>query len=197
MSSTRTLDVSHLAPGAFGYRSILWWGTLGIVVIEAMAFALTVGAYFFLRTRVTTWPPNVPPPDHLWGAVNTIVLVASAIPNELARRAGDRVDLPRVRIWLIVCLIFGVAFNVVRVLEFGALNCRCFAPQHPGTLHGVSIAALVSIALAAFPSWQLARSDNATRVQFMARLGLLTCALFAAVVIANWVPVFIINNCEA
>ena len=86
----------------------------------------------------------------------------------------------------------GVAYPVAQ------LTCHAgFAPQHPGTLHGVSIAALVTIALAAFPSWQLARRDNATRVQFMARLGLLTCALFAAVVIANWVPVFIINNCEA
>jgi heme/copper-type cytochrome/quinol oxidase subunit 3 len=120
----RTLDVSHLAPGAFGYRSILWWGTMGIVVIEAMAFALTIGAYFYLRTRSTHWPPNLPPPDLFWGSVNTLVLVASAIPNELARRAADKVDLGRVRLWMVVCLAFGVAFNVIRIFEFGSLNCR-------------------------------------------------------------------------
>ncbi len=124
MNQSRTLDVSRLAPGAFGHRGIVWWGTAGLIIIEATAFALTIGAYFYLRSRVNFWPPNVPPPDHLWGAVNTIILLVSGIPNELARRAADHVNLQKVRLWLVVCLIFGVAFNVVRVLEFASLNTR-------------------------------------------------------------------------
>ena len=44
MTQSRTLDVSGLAPGAFGHRSILWWGTMGIMLIEGMAFAITIGA---------------------------------------------------------------------------------------------------------------------------------------------------------
>ena len=124
MNYDRTVDVSHLAPGAFGYRSILWWGTLGIVMIETMAFALAIGSYFYLRTRVTHWPPDSHLPGHLWGAVNTIVLVASCVPNELARRAADRVDLLKVRVWMVLCLVFGVVFNGVRVLEFMTLNTR-------------------------------------------------------------------------
>ena len=120
----RTLDVSGLAPGAFGHRSVLWWGTLGIIVIEATAFAMAIAAYFYLRTRVPYWPPNVPPPDHLWGAVNTIILLVSMIPNELARRAADRVDLAKVRLWMVVAIIFGFAFTVVRVFEFADLNVR-------------------------------------------------------------------------
>lgn len=124
MNYERTLDVSRLAPGAYGHRSILWWGTLGIVMIETMAFALAIGSYFFLRARVTHWPPHSLPPEHLWGAVNTFVLIASCVPNELARRAADRVDLFKVRVWMVVCLVFGVVFNGVRVLEFMTLNVR-------------------------------------------------------------------------
>jgi len=124
MSVHRTLDVSTLAPGAFGHRSILWWGTAGIIIVEATAFAMAIAAYFYLRTRVPYWPPNVPPPDHLWGAVNTIILLVSAIPNELARRAADRVDLSKVRLWMVVALAFGLAFNIVRIFEFGDLNVR-------------------------------------------------------------------------
>ena len=40
MSEPRTLDVGSLAPGAFGSRSLLWWGTMGIVLIEGTVFAL-------------------------------------------------------------------------------------------------------------------------------------------------------------
>jgi len=123
VTEPRTLDVSHLPPGAFGHRSILWWGTMGIVLIEGTMFALVVGAYFYLRTRADTWPPNLPPPDLKWGTLNTFILLASAIPNELAKRAGERIDLAGVRLWLVVCLIFGAGFNVVRVFEFATLNC--------------------------------------------------------------------------
>ncbi|MBS1818205.1 MAG: cytochrome c oxidase subunit 3 [Acidobacteria bacterium] len=119
----RTLDVSGLAPGAFGHRTLLWWGTLGLMVIEGMAFALAIAAYFYIRLRNTTWPPNLPPPLLLWGTVNTLVLLVSVVPNELTKRAAERIDLRAVRLWLLVCLAFGVVFNVVRVFEFMSLNC--------------------------------------------------------------------------
>lgn len=120
----RTLDVSGLAPGAFGHRSLIWWGTAGFMLIEGTMFAMAIAAYFYIRMRNSTWPPNLPPPDLFWGSVNTIVLVASLVPNELAKLAAEKVDLSRVRLWLVVCLVFGVAFNVIRAFEFASLNCR-------------------------------------------------------------------------
>jgi cytochrome c oxidase subunit III len=123
VSARRTIDVSRLAPGAFGYRSLMWWGTMGIVLIEGTAFALAIGAYFYLRTRIQNWPPaGTVPPDLFWGTLNTVVLLASLVPNELAKRAAEHIDLGRVRLWLVVCLVFGAAFNVIRFIEFTALN---------------------------------------------------------------------------
>jgi heme/copper-type cytochrome/quinol oxidase subunit 3 len=123
MSQPRTLDVGGLAPGAFGTRSLMWWGTMGIVLIESTVFALAMGSYFFLRTRMPAWPPDgIAPPDLRWGTINTIVLAVSLIPNELAKRAGGRIDLRGVRIWMVVCLLFGIGFNAVRVFEFMHLN---------------------------------------------------------------------------
>jgi cytochrome c oxidase subunit III len=123
MNAPRTLDVGALPPGAFGSRSLMWWGTMGLVLIEGTVFALAIGAYFYLRTRMPSWPPDgVAPPDLRWGTVNTIVLLASLIPNELTKRAGDHINLGGVRIWMLACLAFGVAFNVIRVFEFTHLN---------------------------------------------------------------------------
>jgi len=123
MSEVRTLDVSALPPGAFGSRSLTFWGTLGIVVIEGTVFALAIGAYFYLVTRFPAWPPHgVAAPDLRWGTINTLILLASLIPNELARRAGEHVDLQRVRIWMVACLVLAVGFNLVRVYEFAHLN---------------------------------------------------------------------------
>jgi heme/copper-type cytochrome/quinol oxidase subunit 3 len=123
MSESRAIDVAGLPPGAFGSRSLMWWGTVGMVLIEGTVFAIAIGAYFYLCTRMPSWPPDgVAPPDLRWGTFNTAILLLSGIPNELAKRAGEDIDLGRVRIWMSVCLLFGIAFNVVRWYEFSHLN---------------------------------------------------------------------------
>jgi len=123
MNLPRTLDVSSLPAGAFGARSLMWWGTAGIMLIEGQAFALAIGVYFYMRTLTPAWPPDgVAQPALLWGTLNTVVLLLSAIPNQLARRAAERIDLNAVRLWMVVCLLCAVAFNAIRVLEFQHLG---------------------------------------------------------------------------
>src|SRR5690242_14883870 len=103
----------------------MWWGTFGLVVIEGTAFALGIGAYFFLFTRYPHWPPSgTIPPDLTWGTINTVILLVSMVPNQLAKRAGEQVNLTGVRVWMVVCLIFALAFNVIRFVEFRHLNVR-------------------------------------------------------------------------
>jgi cytochrome c oxidase subunit III len=118
------IDVSQLPSFAFSHRSPMWWGTLGMMAIEGTVFALAVATYFYLRSHSDTWPMTAPPPDLLWGTLNTAIMLVSAIPNHLAKKAGERYDVPGVRLWIIVGLLFGAAFIAVRVMEFAALNVR-------------------------------------------------------------------------
>jgi heme/copper-type cytochrome/quinol oxidase subunit 3 len=120
----RVLDVSTLPTFAFGHRSPMWWGTMGLVLIEGTVFALTIMAYFYLRSHAERWPMSGMPPALFWGTVNTVVMLASAVPNHFAKRAAERLDLGKTRLWLVVCMLFSFAFLAVRVLEFGALNTR-------------------------------------------------------------------------
>jgi cytochrome c oxidase subunit 3 len=118
------LDVSHLPTFAFGTRSPMWWGTLGMIVVEGMVFALTIMAYFYLRSRSPEWPQNSLPPDLLWGSVNVALMLASGVPNWWTKRAAEQLDLRRVRIGMLVCVLFGVASLLVRIGEFNTLNVR-------------------------------------------------------------------------
>lgn len=118
------IDVSGLRSYAFGHHSLMWWGTWGMMAIEGTVFALAIAAYFYLRSHAATWPLSALPPDLLWGTLNTFILLASAIPNHLAKKAAEQQRLVQVRLWLCVGLVFGFAFIAVRVLELGALNVR-------------------------------------------------------------------------
>jgi cytochrome c oxidase subunit III len=116
------VDVSRLPTYAFGHRSLLWWGTMGFVVIEGTLFALLISSYLYLRARSQTWPLGAYPPLLLWGTCNLALLLLSAVPNQLAKNAAERLDLRATRRWLVVCLIFGLGFIWVRWQEFQALN---------------------------------------------------------------------------
>ncbi len=125
MSARRTVDVSDLPTYAFGHRQLTWWATWSMILMEGTMFVVLLVSYFFLRTRVPDWPPGpTSPPDLFWGTVNTFVILASCVPNYFAEKAAKRLDLRGVRLWMIVTLAFAVVFAVVRVFEFGALNCR-------------------------------------------------------------------------
>jgi heme/copper-type cytochrome/quinol oxidase subunit 3 len=123
VNSQPALDLSGLPQYAYGQRSVLWWATLGFCLIEGTAFALALVGYFYLRGKVNVWPPdNLKPPGLLWGTLNTGLLLASCIPNALAKRAAEREELGSVRLWLVVALAFGLAFSAVRGMEYTALN---------------------------------------------------------------------------
>jgi heme/copper-type cytochrome/quinol oxidase subunit 3 len=121
---TRALDVRHLPTVVFSHRSLMWWGTLGMMAIEGTVFALAILAYFYLRSHTPTWPVTALPPKLLWGTLNTVVMVASFLPAHFAKREAEALRLPGVRLWLVVSVAFGLVFVAIRVLEFAALNCR-------------------------------------------------------------------------
>lgn len=121
--TTHDIDVARLPTYVYGSHSMMWWGTMGLMLIEGTVFAITVVVYFYLRSHSQTWPINRAP-ELLWGGINTAIMLASLVPNQLARRAAEREDKQRARWWLVACLLFALAFLVVRVFEFGALNTR-------------------------------------------------------------------------
>jgi heme/copper-type cytochrome/quinol oxidase subunit 3 len=120
----RALDVSGLPTVVFGHRSLMWWGTLGVMAIEGTVFALSIMAYFYLRSHQETWPITSLPPDLMWGTLNTVVMIVSIVPAHLAKRAAEHLQLRQVQVWLVVSTLFGIAFTVIRGFEFAAINVR-------------------------------------------------------------------------
>lgn len=121
--SRTAIDVSPLPDFGFGNRSLLWWGTMGMIAIEGTVFALLMMSYIYLKGRNDHWPPaGVPTPAIMWGTVNTLILLASTVPNEWTKRAAEQFDIRKVQIGLVLCMLFGLAFNIVRIFEFMSLN---------------------------------------------------------------------------
>lgn len=118
-------DVRELPTVTFGHRSLMWWGTLGFMVIEGWTLALIAAMYFYIRQNFVTWPPlRTPQPSLLIPTINLAVMLVSVIPVYLADRAARRLDLGGVKLWLLVSTLVSVVIPVLRWYELWSLNIR-------------------------------------------------------------------------
>ena len=112
------LDVSVLPDTVFGHRDILWWGTLGFVVIEGFTLALCAMAYVYLMQNFSAWPPENTPLPSLGAPTLNLVLMLASLPLAVwVHRAAKRYELGAVRIGLTICTIVVFAFVAVRMVE--------------------------------------------------------------------------------
>lgn len=118
-----TGDLSGLPSHAFGHRSLTWWGVLAFMVIEGVAFAMAIAAYFYLMNHQQTWPPDpFLPPDLLAGTLFTLLMLLSEIPNTIIKKAAEKEQIGTVRIGLVLITFIGIVLFALRALEFGSLN---------------------------------------------------------------------------
>jgi cytochrome c oxidase subunit III len=118
-----SIDLAPLATHAFGRRSLTWWGIVAFFLIEGTAFALAIAAYFFLMNQEQSWPPPpFLPPDLLAGTLFTVVILLSEIPNTLAKKAAETLDLKATQRWLIVLSAIGTLLMIIRAFEFNSMN---------------------------------------------------------------------------
>jgi cytochrome c oxidase subunit I+III len=124
---TRTvLDLSELPDIAVGPSDILWWGTLGFVVIEGFTLVLCAVVYIYLTQNFNAWPPQGTPRPSLRIPTLNLALMLLSLPvvGWTARRARD-FDLSSVRRGLVAATLFNAAFVGLRCWELlRSLNVR-------------------------------------------------------------------------
>ncbi len=121
MTQRRELNVAELPTVVFSHRSLIWWGTAGLMAIEGTMFAITVASYFYLRTRSSDWPPGLLPPRLTAGTLNLAVFLLSLIPNVWTQKVSERRDLKSTQIGLVIMTLIGIVNIALRVWEFPSL----------------------------------------------------------------------------
>ena len=118
-------DVRALPRTVFGARALMWWGTLGFIIIEGSTLVICAVTYFYLRRNYATWPPeHIYRPELLIPTVQVAVMLASIIPMRAVARASKRLDIEKVRRGLVICSVLIVLMSILRIFEFRALNVR-------------------------------------------------------------------------
>jgi cytochrome c oxidase subunit III len=116
------IDVSQLRTYDFSWHMPMWWGTLAFIALEGTAFAIGLGAYFYLMSLNSDWPMAAEPPGLIAGSMVTCILIVSAIPNHFLKKWAKEEKLPLVRGGLIVMSLMALVPLAIRGFEFVQLN---------------------------------------------------------------------------
>ena len=112
------VDLRGLPDVVFGPRDLMWWGTLGFVIIEGFTLVLCAAAYVYLTQNFSTWPPEHTPLPSLGAPTLQVVLMLASLPVIWwLAKAARRFDLGAVRIALTLATLFNAAFVGVRAWE--------------------------------------------------------------------------------
>ena len=192
MSRRRVLDVGVLPDSAFGHQGLIWWGTVGFMVIEGSMFVIAIVAYFYLRLKVEAWPPSLPDPDPTYGTINLILVLVSIVPAALSKKAAEMFDLPKARRWLAVLVVMGMAAVVLRAFEYPALNSRWDDNAYGSivwlllSLHTIHVATDVVDSMVLLV---MASTKPMTRKRFV---DLSENSLYWYFIVAWWMPIYLI-----
>jgi cytochrome c oxidase subunit 3 len=126
MRATRPVaDVRALPRTVFGHRSLMWWGTLGFVIIEGSTLFICVVTYFYLRRNFDTWPPeHIYRPALLIPTIQAALMLLSNVPMRRVDSASRNMDLAGVRSGMVICSVLIVIMSILRAFEFTALKVR-------------------------------------------------------------------------
>src|SRR5581483_2565602 len=91
-------DLSSLPTVVFGSRHLMWWGTVGFMVIEGWTLALLAAMYVYLRQNFVHWPPaGIPLPSLTVPTINLAIMLLSIVPARASAAAARKLDTRGVR----------------------------------------------------------------------------------------------------
>jgi cytochrome c oxidase subunit III len=186
------LDVSGLPTYAYGNRSLMWWGTWGLILIEGVVFGGAIVAYFYLRELVTDWPPEGEPPALLFGTLNLAILLVSGLPNHFTKKAAEQENLRKVRIGLALCLAFAAAFLLVRAFEFGALNTRWDESAYGSIVYALMLLHTAHLVTDVIDSVVLTALMFFGPIEGRRFVDVAENALYWWFVVATWIPIYLV-----
>jgi heme/copper-type cytochrome/quinol oxidase subunit 3 len=111
------IDVSALPDTVFGPRDIMWWGTVGFMLIEGFTLVLCIVVYVYLRQNFAAWPPEgTRAPSLPVPSIQLVIMLLSLPLVHWLNRSALAFDLRKVRIGLTAASVVGLVSFVVRVI---------------------------------------------------------------------------------
>jgi len=193
MRATRAVaDVRDLPRTVFGNRALMWWGTMGFIVIEGTTLFICAVTYFYLRRNFASWPPqHVYRPGLVIPTIQVLLMLLSIVPMRWVDRATYRMDLRTMRTGLLICSLLILVMCLLRVYEFRALKVRWDTSAYGSAAWAVVFSHTTLLVLEAAETLAITKLIFGDQVEERDLSGVSDNALYWYFLIGVWVPLYI------
>ena len=106
-------------PYRIGHRKLGMWL---FIVSDSLTFSALLIGYSYVRYSSDQWPTPFPfSPSIIFSTIMTLCLLSSSLTMVMGVSASARGDKKGVRKWLLLTILFGVAFLVLHLIEWNHL----------------------------------------------------------------------------
>jgi heme/copper-type cytochrome/quinol oxidase subunit 3 len=115
------LNLGQLPDVVFGPRDLMWWGTLGFMMIEGFTLVLCAGVWVYLQQNTEAWPPRGTPLPALGVPTACLVLMLVSLPFVAwLDRSAHRYELRKVQVGLTVASLWLAVVVGLRIVTLVA-----------------------------------------------------------------------------
>ena len=187
------LDVSGVPTVAFGHRSLLWWGTVGFMIIEGFTLLLTIASYLYLRTNEIEWPPGRTPAPDLWvPTLDAVLLLLVILPMRAVDKAAKKMDRAGVVRGLVIATLLTLVVAVLRWWTLLSINARWDAHAYASAAWGVVVLHSTLVVTDIFETGALAALFMARKAKRKHYPDASDAAAYQYFLSTIWVPVYLI-----
>lgn len=179
-----------LDDAAAGPEANVWWGVMGLIVIETVVFGTLIVSYFYYEASIANWPSE-DPPALLLPSINTLVLVLSSLAIWTADRGIARGSQTRLRLGLLASIVLAVVFLVLKAIELREKPYRWDDHAYGSivwTMLGLHALHVTSVFLKSCTMAVLAFKGFFTRHSYV---GVQVNGLYWHFVVVIWIPIFL------
>ena len=193
MTPAQTIDVGHLSRFNYGPQAPLWWGFIGILLIEATVFATLIASYFYLRMGEPHWPPaGVNEPELLLPTINAFLLIISSFFVHWADKSVNRNENWKLVTGLSAGVILAFIFLGLKVWEYSDVEYRWDSHAYGSIVWGITGFHSIHVLSLVLKTVVVILLGLRGYFNSQRRLGVTVNGLYWHFVVAVWIPLYFV-----
>lgn len=119
------IDVSNYSRHTNHYDAPIWWGVVGLILIELSVVSAFVVSYLYLQMMNADWPPfGLPNPPLAIPTLSLVIMLSSCITMYLSGKAIEKDEVKKFVTYTFMSVALASSVLVIRWLQFSEFDIR-------------------------------------------------------------------------
>ena len=187
------VDVSNFSRHLNGHNAPIWWGIIGLILIELSVVSAFTVTYLYLYMQHPQWPPNdIPAPPLLIPTWSMILMLLSCVTMYLAGKAVEKNQAKHFVVYTFASVVMACSVLWIRWLQFDNFEMRWDQHVYGSLLWTISGFHFIHIVSAAIGTAAIGLFGMAGFYTRQRQIGVVVDTMYWNFVAFAWLPFYLV-----